>query len=217
MLFPLLLEACALLLLLFLNALPLLPPALLVLLLLCFTRFASLLLFFLALLLARLLLLLLATLPLLFLCLVGPFPLALPFALLFELGLPLLATSITLLLPLFFGLAPALFLVGSHISAYFLYALLAHLGQALLLDQLVEQGAHRVRDLAVDVAALARALDQGCGDSRVLGQQGRVAVGLAVDKVLEGGEKVGFGGLSWCVRVLSKCSRREREVGMGRK
>lgn len=203
MLFPLFLDASTLLFLFLLDTLSLLASALLVLLLLRFTCFASLLLLCLALLLPGLFLFFLAALSLLLLCLLSPFSLAFFLTFLFQLGLSLLPASVGLQLPLLLGFAPSLFLLSREFGANFLYPVFAHFGQALLPDQGVEQRAHGLRDLAIDVAALASAFNQGCGDSGVLGQQRGVAVGLAVDKLLEGGEQVSFGGLQVHVRIAS--------------
>ena len=170
MFFSLLLVACALFLLLLLNTFFLLSPTLLVFFLLRFTCFAPFLLLFLALLLASLLFFFLAALPLLSLCLLCPFSLALLLVFLFQLGLPLLSASVSLVLPLLFCLAPALFLVGCSFSADFLHPVFAHLGQALLLDQLVEQCVDSVGDVAIDVAALAGAFNECRGYSGVFGQ-----------------------------------------------
>ena len=200
MLFPLLLGTCALFFLLLLDALSLLPPALLVFLQLCFARFAAFLLHFLMSSLPSLLFFLLSALSLLLLGLLGPLPFTLLLPFLFVLGFPLLAANISLLLPLLFCLAPALLLLSCHFGADLLYAVFAHPGQALLLDQVVEQCIDRLRDFSIDVAALTSAFDQRCGDSGVFGQQGRVAVGFAVDELFKRGEEVSFGGLHVYIR-----------------
>jgi hypothetical protein len=131
-LFSLLLRPCALFFLLLLDALSLLPPALLVFLQLCLARFAAFLLHFLVFPLLGLLFFFLTALSLLFLGLLGPFSFALLLTFLFVLGLPRLAASIRLLLPLLFCLAPALLLLGCNFGADLLYAVFAHPGQALL-------------------------------------------------------------------------------------
>lgn len=169
MLFSLLLRTCALFFLLLLDALSLFPPALLVFLQLGFARSAAFLLHFLVSSLLSLLFFLLSALPLLFLGLLGPFPFTLLLAFLLVLGFPRLAASVRFLLPLLFCLAPALLLLGCDFGADLLYAVFAHLGQALLLDQVVEQCIYRLRDFAIDVAALTSAFDQRCGDSGVFG------------------------------------------------
>jgi hypothetical protein len=203
-LFPLLLDTRALFLFLLLDALSLLPSTLFVFFLLSFACLAPLLFLFLALLLASLLLLFPPASPLFLLGLLCPLALALLFALLLMLGLPFQATSLGLLLPLLLCLAAALLFFGRDFSADFLYAVLAHLGQALLFDQLVQQGVDGLCDLAVDAAALARALNQGCSECGGFGQEGRVAVGLAVDEFLEGSEQVGFGGLEVAISLTSE-------------
>jgi hypothetical protein len=194
-LFPLLLDTCTLFLLFLLDALSLLSPALFVFFLLSFTCLAPFLFFFLALLLTRLFLFFPPTFALLLLRLLCPLALALLFALLLMLGLPFQPASLRLLLPLLFCLAAALLFFGRDFGANFLYAMLAHLGQALLFDQLVEQGVDGLCDLAINTAALASAFNQSGSECGRLGQEGRVAVGLAVDEFLEGSEQVGFGGL----------------------
>lgn len=169
MFFSFLLRTCALFFLLLLDALSLFPPTLLVFLQLCLARFAAFLLHFLMSPLLSLLLFLLSAFSLLFLGLLGPFPFTLLLTFLLVLGFPRLAASIGLVLPLLFCLAPALLLLGCNFGADLLYAVFAHPGQALLLDQPIEEGVYRLRDFSIDIAALTSAFDQCCSDSGVLG------------------------------------------------
>lgn len=195
MLFSLLLDTCTLFLLFLLDALSLLPPALFVFFLLSLACLAPFLFFFLALPLARFFLFLPPAFALLLLRLFCPLALTLLFAFLLMLGLPFQSTSFRLLLPLLFCLAAALLFFGGGFSADFLYTVLAHLGQALLFNQLIKQSVDGLCDLAIDTAALASAFNQGRSECGGFGQEGRVAVGLAVNEFLEGSEQVGFGGL----------------------
>jgi hypothetical protein len=85
---------------------------------------------------------------------------------------------------LLFGLAPALLFLGCDFGTNFLYPVLAHLGQALLLDQLIQQCGNSLCNFSIDVAAFTGAFNQGGSDTGVFGQQRGVAVGLTVDELL---------------------------------
>jgi hypothetical protein len=59
----------------------------------------------------------------------------------------------------------------------------------MLVDQFIQQRVDRVHDVAVDVATFTRAFYECSRHSRILGQQGGVTVGFAIDELLKGSLK----------------------------
>jgi hypothetical protein len=186
-LLPLLLQPRALLFLLPVHALPVFPSALFFCLVALLALLAPALLFGLALLLTSFVLLLFSTFALLFLC--PLFSLNLAFVLEFLLpdGFSLFSPYLRFLCPFLVGLASSLFFLSRRFRANLQGPVLSHLGQALLFDQVVEQGADGVHDVPVDVDALAGAFNECGRHARVFGKQRRVAVGLVLDQIFEGG------------------------------
>jgi len=194
-LFPLLFQALALLLSLFVDSLSVLSSALLVLFVALFTLLAPPLLLFLSGLLSSLVFLLFAPPAFLLLGFLFAFSLALLCQRLLSPGLPLFPPSIGFSCPFLFGLAAPLLLLGGCFSADFLNAIFAHFGQALLLDQAVQDVVNSVHNVSVNVATFSCAFDEGSGHSGVFGKQRRIAVGLAIDKFFKSGLEFIFGRL----------------------
>jgi hypothetical protein len=194
-LLPLLLQPCTLLLLLPVNPFSIFPSALFFGFVALLAFLAPALLFCLALLLTGFVLLLFPTFSLFPLCSLFSFNLALVLELLLPDGFSLFSPCLCLLCPFLVSLAPSLLLFSRSLGANLKTPVLSHLGQALLLDQVVEQGADSVHDVSVDVDALSRAFNKRGRHARVFGQQRGVAVGLVLDQVFEGGQEVVFGRL----------------------